>query len=79
MSGEIERTGFVQVEKGSTKERDPSVFFSVCKGCCRGEGYKLFSQLLWIGLHLKHGKFGLNIKKSFLVISLSNQGIGLCG
>lgn len=37
MSGEI-----CLVRKGSTEERDPSVVFSVCKGCRRGEGCELF-------------------------------------
>lgn len=54
-------------------------FFQCVKAVAEEKGVSYASHPLWMGLNLKQGKFGLNIKKSFLAISLLNQGIDLPG
>lgn len=54
-------------------------FFQCVKAVAEEKGVNYSSHPLWMGLNLKQGKFGFNIKKSFLAVSLLNQGIGLPG
>lgn len=54
------------------------VFFSV-KAVTKEKGVSYSLHLLWMALNLKQVKFGFNIKKSFLVVNLLNQGVGLPG
>lgn len=53
--------------------------FQCVKAVTEKKGVNFSLCPLWVGLNLKQGKFGFNSKRSFLAISLLNQGIGLPG
>lgn len=60
--------------KGALRRGTWLYFFQCVKAVLEEKDVNYSSHLLWMGLNLKEGKFGLNIKKSFLAISLLNEG-----